>query len=117
MLKRSAAWLTASVAVMILLPWLVITFVKGDAGMAVCFMLFYVFNPIYSLLIGGFSGKDICHLWSLPVISAVLFLLGTWIFFDMGETAFVLYSCGYLVLGIASMLISMLIRKFLEKRA
>ena len=45
----------------------------------------FAVNPLYSVLIGAFSGKDIRHLWSLPVISAVLFLIGTWIFFDMGR--------------------------------
>lgn len=44
------------------------------------------------------------RLWSLPVISAALFLIGTWVFFDMGETAFILYAAVYLVLGIAAML-------------
>ncbi len=60
-------------------------------------------------------GKDVKHLWSLPVISAVLFLIGTWIFFDMGETAFILYAAVYLVIGIMAMLISMFIRKKTQK--
>ena len=55
------------------------------------------------------------HLWSLPVISAVLFLIGTWIFFDMGEMAFVLYAAVYLALGIVTMLISMIIRKKVQR--
>ena len=88
-----------------------VTFVKGDAGMAVCLLLFIAINPIYSVVIGIFVGKDVKHLWSLPVISAMLFLIGTWIFFDMGEMAFVLYAVVYLVLGIVTMLISMIIRK------
>ena len=91
--------------------WLAVTFVKGDAGMAVCFLLFFAVNPLYSVLIGVFAGKDVKHLWSLPVISAVLFLIGTWIFFDMGETAFILYAAVYLIIGIMAMLISMFIRK------
>ena len=90
---------------------LVVTFVKGDAGMAVCFLLFFAVNPLYSVINGAFAGKDVKHLWSLPVISAVLFLIGTWIFFDMGETAFILYAAVYLVIGIMAMLISMFIRK------
>ncbi len=72
--------------------------------------LFFAVNPLYSVIIGAFAGKDIRHLWSLPVISAVLFLIGAWIFFDMGETAFILYAVVYLVLGIVVMLISMFIR-------
>ena len=83
--------------------------------MAVCFLLFFAVNPLYSVIIGAFAGKDIRHLWSLPAISAVLFLIGTWIFFDMGETAFILYAAVYLALGIAAMLISMLIRKKTQK--
>lgn len=111
MKKNIILWMAASAVVMLAFPWLAVTFVKGDAGMAVCFLLFFAVNPIYSVIIGVFAGKDIRHLWSLPVISAVLFLIGTWIFFDMGETAFILYMVAYLALGIAVMLISMFIRK------
>ena len=109
--KNFVCWLAVSVVVMLVMPWMAVTFVKGDAGMAVCFLLFYAINPIYSVAIGIFAGKDIKYRWSLPVISAVLFLCGTWIFFDMGETAFILYAAIYLVFGIAAMLISMCIRK------
>ena len=83
--------------------------------MAVCLLLFIAINPIYSVVIGIFVGKDVKHLWSLPVISAMLFLIGTWIFFDMGEMAFVLYAVVYLVLGIVTMLISMIIRKRVQR--
>ena len=111
MKKNIILWLVASAVVMLAFPWLAVTFVKGDAGMAVCFLLFFAVNPLYSVIIGAFAGKDVKHLWSLPVISAVLFLIGTWIFFDMGETAFILYAAVYLVIGIMAMLISMFIRK------
>ena len=111
MKKNIILWLAVSAVVMLMFPWLAVTFVKGVAGMAVCFLLFFVVNPLYSAIIGVFAGKDIRHLWSLPVISVALFLIGAWIFFDMGETAFVLYAVVYLVLGIVAMLISMFIGK------
>ena len=111
MKKNFILWLAVSAVVMLALPWLVVTFVKGDAGMAVCLLLFFAINPIYSVAIGVFAGKDMKHLWSLPVISAVLFLIGAWVLFEMGEMAFILYAVVYLVLGIAAMLISMIIRK------
>ena len=76
-------WLAVSAVVMLVFPWLAVTFVNADGGMAVCFLLFFAVNPLYSVLIGAFAGKNIRYLWSLPVISAVLFLIGTWIFFDM----------------------------------
>ena len=111
MKKNIILWMAASAVVMLAFPWLAATFVKGDAGMAVCFLLFFAVNPLYSVLIGAFSGKDIRHLWSLPVISSALFLIGTWIFFDMGESAFILYAAVYLVLGIAAMLIKKKMQK------
>ena len=111
MKKNIILWLAVSAVVMLALPWLAVTLVKGDAGMAVCFLLFFAINPIYFVVTGIFAGKDMKHLWSLPVISAVLFLIGTWIFFDIGEMAFVLYAVVYLALGIVTMLISMIIRK------
>ncbi len=108
-------WMAASSVVMLAFPWLAVTFVKGDAGMAACFLLFFAVNPLYSVIIGAFAGKDLRYLWSLPVISAALFLIGTWIFFDMGETAFILYAAVYLALGIAAMLISTLFKKKMQK--
>lgn len=111
MKKNIILWVASSAVVMLAFSWLAVTFVKGDAGMAVCFLLLFAVNPLYSVIIGAFAGKDVKHLWSLPVISAVLFLIGTWIFFDMGETAFILYAAVYLVIGIMAMLISMFIRK------
>ncbi|NBJ95037.1 hypothetical protein [Parablautia muri] len=111
MKKNIILWMAASAVVMLAFPWLAATFVKGDAGMAVCFLLFFAVNPLYSVLIGAFAGKDIRRLWSLPVISSALFLIGTWIFFDMGESAFILYAAVYLVLGIAAMLIKKKMQK------
>ena len=111
MKKNIILWLAASAVVMLAFPWLAVTFVKGDVGMAVCFLLFFAVNPLYSVLIGAFAGKDLWHLWSLPVISAALFLIGTWMFFDMGETAFILYAAVYLALGIAAMLIKKKMQK------
>ena len=100
MKKEFFCWAAVSAAIMLVLPWLAVAFVKGDAEMAVCLLLFMVVDPMYSLIIGISAGRDMRHLWSLPVISALLYLCGAWIFFDMGETAFIQYAAVYLVLGI-----------------
>ena len=115
MKRNIILWMAASAVVMLALPWIAVTFVKGDAGMAACFVLFFALNPLYSVILGVFAGKDVKHLWSLPVISAVLFLIGTWIFLGMGEMAFVLYAVVYLALGIVTMLISMIMRKKVQR--
>ena len=106
MKKKLIGWLISSATVMLLLPWAAVTFTPSDAGMAVALLLFFAIDPIYSIALGIFAGKHIKELWSLPVMDAVLFLLGTWIFFGPGEGAFVIYAGVYLVIGIVSMLFS-----------
>ena len=110
-MKKIIPWLIASAAIMLLLPWLAVTFVKGVDGMAVCFILFFALDPIYAIFAGAYAGKDIKRFWILPVITAVFFLAGAWLLFDMGEAAFILYAAVYLLLGAASMLVSAFIKK------
>ena len=85
---------------MILLPFLAVTFVKGDIGMAICFVLFYAINPLFSIYVGYKTDK-----WIYPAVNSLLFLMGAWIFFDMGEIAFVYYAIVYLLLGLIMMFI------------
>lgn len=99
-------WLAGSAAVMLLLPWAAVTFVNSNAGMAVTLLLFFVIDPIYAVVSGVFAGRNIKSLRSVPFIVAILFLLGAWIFFDIGKGAFVIYAGVYLVIGIVSMFIS-----------
>lgn len=110
MKAKFLGWLAGSAAIMLLLPWGAVTFVKSNAGMAVTLLLFFVINPIYALIAGAFAGKSIKSLWSVPFLVAILFLLGAWIFFDMGESAFAIYAGVYLVIGIVAMLVSARIR-------
>lgn len=106
MKTKFLGWLAGSAAVMLLLPWAAVTFVDSHAGMTVTILLFFVIDPIYAVVAGAFAGKNIKALWSVPVMAAILFLLGAWIFFDMGEGAFVIYAGVYLVIGIVSTFVS-----------
>ncbi len=108
-------WLIVSMVMMLFLPFLTNSFVNGDAGMAVCIILFYAVNPIYSLIMGVFAGTNIKKLWPMPIVSAVLFLFGSWIFFGTGEGAFILYAVIYLILGAGAMVISVILSRNLQK--
>ena len=110
-MKRLVPWLFASAAVMLLLPALAVRFVNADGGMAVCLALLFVVDPLFSVCIGVYAGRDTQKLWSLPIFPAVFFLLGAWLFLDAGETAFLFYAAVYALLGYAAMLISRFIRK------
>ena len=76
------------------------------SGMALCMMLFFIVNPIYSAILGYRCGKDIKKMWNLPLVSAVAFLAGTWIFFNIHELWFIVYATVYLAIGWTAMAIS-----------
>lgn len=109
MTKRPIFWLLLSLGVMLLLPWMTVTFVQSDAGMTAVWLLFFVINPGYSMAAGYYSGKQISHLWWVPAFSAGAYLAGAWLFFDMGEPAFFTYTGIYFALGMEAMLVSRLI--------
>ncbi len=110
-MKKIILWIIATAVIMLAFPWFSVTFVKGDGGMAVCFILFFAVNPIYAICAGAYAGKDVKIFWILPIITALFFLAGTWSFFDMGEKVFILYALVYIFLGIVAMLISMFIKE------
>ena len=102
--------MTASVIVGLLVPWVAVAFL-ADAGLAVCLIQFYVLEPAVSAWVGWRAGEDSGRMWCLPLASACFFLLGTWLQFEMGEPAFLLYAGVYLLLGAAAMIISALLTK------
>lgn len=109
-MKQFIIWTMLAILLMIGCPWLAVTF-AGTAGMAVCFLLFFAVNPIFSAVCGVFSGKNMKQLWILPIIVSGLFLAGIWLFFEMGEPDFLLYGGCYLIIGVVAMLISAFINK------
>ena len=59
-MKKMIPWIIASAVIMLVFPWLAVTFVKGDGGMAVCFILFFALNPIYAIFAGVQASRDGC---------------------------------------------------------
>lgn len=109
-MKNLITWTILALILMIGVPWLAVAF-AGSAGMAICFILFFAVNPMFSAVCGAFAGKNIKQLWALPIVTAGLFLSGAWLFFERGEAAFLIYCGCYLIIGIISMLISNFVNK------
>lgn len=109
-MKKLLVWTIAAVCLMAGGPWAAATF-GGTHGMAACLVLFFAINPVFSAVCGAAAGKHIRQLWPLPLIVPTAFLAGTWLSFEMGETDFLLYCGGYLIIGLASMLISAFLKK------
>ena len=109
-MKKLITWTILAMLLMIGCPWLAVEF-AGSAGMAICFILFFAVNPLFSVVCGVFAGKSIKQLWALPIITAGLFLAGAWLYFEIGENAFLVYCGCYLIIGIIAMMISAFVSK------
>ena len=112
-MKRFVIWILAEVLLMIGFPSLAVAF-AGDNGMAICFILFFVINPIFSAICGAIAGRDIKKLWSLPLITSLLFLAGVWLFFDFGETAFLFYAAAYFIISTVTMSASAILKRLMR---
>lgn len=116
MKRNVACYLVSTAAVMVLLPWLTVKTVKSDAGFAVVLLLLFAVDPVWCAAAGTWAGKDCRRLWAVPLLSAALFVAGTWICFEPGETAFLLYGGIYLGIGLIAMGISHILQKRREKQ-
>lgn len=118
-MKRNIIALILIGIVMFVCPWAAVTFAPGDAGMAVCFLLFFGLNSLCSLYVGIYAGMNVKTRWYLPIVNAAAFLLSAWILFDPTEQVFKGYAIAYLILGLLSMVVTVFvvrgIRKELEK--
>lgn len=99
-------WLSTSLAVMFILPFMIARLASECSGMALCMILFFIINPVYSAILGYRCGKDVKRMWNLPLVSAIAFLAGTWLFFDIKEPWFIVYAIVYLAIGWIAMGIS-----------
>lgn len=114
---KKEIWLPAalSAAIMLGIPWAAVTFVPADGGMAVCFVHFFGIAPMYSLFLGVFAGGDLRKRWFQTLLSPALFLAGTRIFFDPGESLFTGYAVAYLLVGLAAMVLSRYLYKIIRQ--
>ena len=64
--------------VLLILPFLFVHLANPHDVMGIMMLLFFAVNPIASVGIHSFVGKDIKKLWWLPVLFAFLFLLSYW---------------------------------------
>ena len=115
MLKKNLICILINALLMIVLPLCTARFIRSDAAMAICLILFFAVNPIAAILTGIYAGRNIRSCWFQPLLLAALFIAGTWIAFDMGEKDFLIYAFIYLVLGYLSTMITVFINKSNQK--
>ena len=108
---KNVIWYFLSFIVMLVFPFLAVHFVKGDNGMAVFFILFYVLNPMYSIISGIVAGINRKSLRTLPLINTILFLIGSVCIVGSTDWSFSYFALAYLLIGYFFISIGMYINK------
>lgn len=114
-MKKNIAALILIAVVMFLLPGATVVFAPHDAGMAICFVLFFGLNSLFSLYVGIYSGLNVKGRWCLPVINAAAFLLGVWTVFDWGNPDFYGFAIAYLVIAVLAMVTTIVVVRNIKK--
>ena len=109
-MKKPILWILIALLLMVVLPGTVTMFCHS-AGMMICLFLLYCINPLFCIFCGVFAGKREKVLWYLPFITVLMFLSGANLFFEWGESAFLIYAAFYLVVGLISMLVGSIVWK------
>lgn len=108
-LKHPAVvWTAAALVLFTLVPWVVCFVIRSDAAMAICFILWYAIDPVFAIAAGMFAGRDPKHLWFLPLLLPVLFLLASWTCFEWGDPGYLGFALMYLLLGGTTMFVFLL---------
>lgn len=114
-MKKNIAAIVAIFIVMFGFPWAAATFASHDAGMAICFILFFGVNAMCSLYVGIFAGLQVKQRWFLPVINSAAFLLGVWTVFDWGNPDFYGFAIAYLAVSLIAMPITIFVVRGIRK--
>lgn len=114
-MKKNIAALVVIALVMVACPWAAVTLAPGDAGMAICFVLFFGVNSMCSLYVGIFSGLAVKQRWYLPFLNSAIFLLGTWMVFDWGNPDFYGYAIAYLAIALVAVLTTIIVVRNIRK--
>ena len=108
-IKKIVLILAITLFTTLVLPLIAVHFAKGDNGMAVVLLLFFILNPLAAIIIGIIAGFDIRSLFWAPLTFSLLFWIFATLIFD---PAFPLvYSAIYLVISLVSMMITLFVRK------
>ena len=114
-MKKNLAALAAVFIVMFGFPWASVTFAPGDAGMAICFVLFFGVNTTVSMFVGIFAGLQVKQRWFLPFVNAAMFLLGAWTVFDWGNPDFNGFAIAYLAIALVACLTTIVVVRNIKK--
>lgn len=102
--KKSCIAIVTMLVVMLILPLIAVRIVSSDAGMALCFILFFAVNPLVVISLSVMAGTELRKLWWVPLLAAVVFPLFFGIVVMELVTDLFIYSALYLAVGLLAMI-------------
>jgi len=101
--KKSCIAIVTMLIVMFILPLIAVRIVSSDAGMTLCFILFFAVNPLMVIVLSVMAGTELKKLWWIPLLAAVLFPVFFGIVVRELVKGLFIYSALYLAVGLLAM--------------
>lgn len=101
-MKKSVLWSLIVIAVVMVVLPVIYLFTPSHWGMSLTVLSFLAINPVFSAVLGFFTGGDIRGRWWLNLASAALYLVTAWCIFGF-VPAFLLYAAFYVALSFIAM--------------
>ena len=97
------------IIVMLLFPLCAIMFVSPDASLIAILLMFYIINPMFSIVIGIVSGLEIKRMWWSSLLLPASFIASGYLILKTGHDCLI-YSLVYFILHFISMLITSILK-------
>lgn len=110
-MKKTLEMVLFTIALICGCPFIVSRMVSGQDGLAMMFVLLFIINPIYCIVVGIAAGKDIFNCLIYPLIIGIVFVAGYMVIFNSNDSGLYFYGLIYLVISSISMFITFHIEK------
>ncbi|HQB32135.1 MAG TPA: hypothetical protein PLI19_02270 [Erysipelotrichaceae bacterium] len=104
-----------TIALIGLCPYVMVRFLPADTVTAALFVLMYFINPVYCIMIGIVTSKNVKEYLIFIFLPAIVFTVSYSVIFRSIEPGFIFYGFVYLVISAVTLLIALYIRKKKEQ--
>ena len=114
-MKKIRIIILIMILTLLIIPLIFFKMIQPYEFMGVIVFLFFIINPINSMIVNLIVGKDIKKLWWVPIVFSVAFLFSYWIILKEIILDLIFYALIYLILGVLCMFVSWFIVRKLKK--
>ena len=109
--KKSIFIFTTMLVILFIIPFVFTKIVQPHEFMGIMIFLFFIINPITTMIINLTINKDIKKLWLVPILFSIIFLLSYWLILNEIILDLFFYATIYLIIGLFFMFCSFFIPK------